>query len=282
LAPLAQYWVADHYRRVEDFKNAEENYQLLFQKWPGSDLIYPARLMEGRAAVARQAYSDAIHYFTNLTFDLNCPPDLKAQALFEYGDATYGDAMMRLSAAETNKPFPSLEEAIRIFNKIQQLFTTNELALLAGGRIGDCYLQLAALDPKYYDAAAQAYQQVMDGVNAGISARSQAEVGLAIVLDKQAGQRSDPDQTQQRKRALDHHLNVVYERNLRGDEQPVPFWVKKAGLEAAKLAEDLQQWEQLGKDGGLYDHLGKILPPLAPSFETKKLKARSRMNSPGT
>ena len=109
LAPLAQYWVADCYRRLEDFKSAEENYQLLFQKWPPSDLTYKARLMAGRAAVARQGYADAIQYFTNLTFDLNCPPGLKAQALFEYGDAT-----ARLESADTNKPLANFEEAIRI------------------------------------------------------------------------------------------------------------------------------------------------------------------------
>jgi len=45
--------------------------------------------------------------------------------------------------------------------------------------------------------------------------------------------------------------------------------------EAAKLAEDLQLWEQLVS---LYDYLEAKLPPLAPLFETKKLKAKSHLS----
>jgi outer membrane protein assembly factor BamD (BamD/ComL family) len=277
LAPLAQYWVADYFSRHDDPRSAEENYQLLFQRWPASDLTYQARLMAGRAAVARQSYADAIRYFTNLTSDLNCPPGLKAHALFEWGDAA-----TRLESTDTNKPLANFEEAIRIFSKLQQLYPTNDLAPLARGRMGDCYLQLAASDSTQYEVVAQAYQQVMDAANAGITARSQAEVGLAAVLDKQGSKKSEPEQTQSRQRAFEHYLNVVYEKNLRDGEKADPFWLKKAGLEAAKLAEELQMWEQLGKDDGLCDYLSKILPPLARSFEAKKLKAKAHLNSPGT
>ena len=87
LAPVAQWWVGDHFYRAGDFVNAEKNYQLLYLNWPASSLAYPARMMAGRAAMGRQGYTDAIGYFTQLTGDTNCPPDLNAQALFAYGSA---------------------------------------------------------------------------------------------------------------------------------------------------------------------------------------------------
>ncbi|HEX4343465.1 MAG TPA: tetratricopeptide repeat protein, partial [Verrucomicrobiae bacterium] len=97
LAPSAQWWVADHFFREGDFPNAEKNYKAIFQNasWMSSDLNiearrigYEARLMAGRAALARSGYADAFSHFTNLTSDASCPADIWAQAVFAYGDAT--------------------------------------------------------------------------------------------------------------------------------------------------------------------------------------------------
>ncbi|MCX6896796.1 MAG: tetratricopeptide repeat protein, partial [Verrucomicrobia bacterium] len=145
LAPLAQNWVADFYLQRGDYKNAEANYQLLFQKWPATPVTYQAQLMAGRAAVARLGYADAAGYFTRLINDLSCPAELVAQAYFEYGDA-----MMRMDSTDTNKPFANFEEAIVIFGKIPQKHPASDLVAPAWGRIGDCYLQLATVAPKYY------------------------------------------------------------------------------------------------------------------------------------
>ena len=270
LAALAQNWVADYYFQQGDFKSAEENYQLLFQKWPASELTYEARMMAGRAAVARLGFSDAVGYFTAVINDVQCPPDLVAQALFAYGDAT-----MRLEPADTNKPSANYEEAIRAFSKLQQLYPTNELFVLAWGRIGDCYLQLAALNPKNYEPSAQAYQTVMDDSRANASVRSQAEVGLALVLDKQVQSKPEADQAEGRQLALQHYLNVAYEKNLREGEKSDPFWVKEAGLKAAKLAEELQMWQQAIS---LYEYLRRLLPALAPVLDSRILKARGHLS----
>jgi tetratricopeptide (TPR) repeat protein len=268
-AALALNWVADYYFQSGDFAKAEENYQLLFQRWPASDLTYQARMMAGRSAAARLGFAEAVGYFTALINDVKCPPSLVAQALFAYGDAT-----MQLESSGTNRPFANVEEAVRAFGKLQQLYPTNELAVLAWGRIGDCYLQLAAQDPKYYDSSAQAYQKVIDNARADCSARSQAEVGLALVLDKQARRKPEAELIEARKLALEHYLNVVYGKNLREGERVDPFWVKKAGLEATKLAEELQMWEQAVK---LYEHLRQLLPSLTPMWDDKILKAKAHL-----
>ncbi|HKI70174.1 MAG TPA: tetratricopeptide repeat protein, partial [Verrucomicrobiae bacterium] len=173
LAPSAQWWIGDYYFRQGDFVNAEKNYQLVFQKWPDSDLAYQARMMAGRSAVARQSYSDAIGYFTNLTSDLNCPADIKTKAIF-----AYGDSLMREDSPDATNKYANIEEAIRVFSKINQLNPTNTQAALAYGKIGNCYLQLAVQDPHQYDAATNAYEQVLQIPGVGVAARSEAKVGL--------------------------------------------------------------------------------------------------------
>ena len=98
LTAQAQWWIADYFWRQGDSLSAEKNFKKLFQDWPASGLAYEARMMAGRAAVGRQGYKEAIEYFTNLTSDLKCPPGLKAQAIF-----AYGDTLMSLPPTETNR-----------------------------------------------------------------------------------------------------------------------------------------------------------------------------------
>ncbi len=277
VAALAQNWVADFYFKQGDFKRAEENYQLLYQRWPESELAYEARMMAGRAAVASLRFADAVMYFTNLINDANCPSNLVAQALF-----AYGDALVRQEPADSNRPLANYEEAIRVFGRLQRLYSGSELATLAWGRIGDCYLQLATQNPNYLTNALAAYKAVVDDPRASVSVRSQAEVGLGIVLDKQAALLPESEQPSARQRALEHYLRVVYQQNLREGELADPFWIKEAGLRALRLAEELQMWEQLAREGGLCDYLAKVLPQLAQSLEARKLRAKTRLTMPGS
>lgn len=270
LAALAQNWVADYYFRRGDFVLAEDNYQLLFRNknWAASGLAYQARLMAARAAAARLGFSDALGYLTNLISDANCPADLVPQVYYELGDAT------ALGAGDTNKPAANYFDAIPIFNKLPQLYPTNPLTPLAVGRIGDCYLQLAAQDPNYLTNAIACYRSVVTNPLAGVTVRSQAEVGLALALDKPAVRRVGAGASPDRQLALQHFLNVVYEKNLRAGEAADPFWVKRAGLEAARMAEDSQLWDQALR---LYQHLEELLPPLRPMIENRILKAKERL-----
>jgi tetratricopeptide (TPR) repeat protein len=153
-------------------------------------------------------------------------------------------------------------------------FPTNRLAVAALGRIAHCHFQLGADDPKrYYDLATEAYQQVLTNSYADVAARSEAEVGLAKVLEKQAALNTDPAKTKLLELALDHYLNVVYGKHLVGDEKPDLYWIKQAGLPAGELAIALKQWEQATK---LYQRLIELLPPLRPELEKRIEKAREQ------
>lgn len=277
LAPSAQWWVADYYFRTGDFLDAEKNYKLIFQNWKTSELAYEARMMAGRAALARLVYPDAIDHFTNLTSNPNCPPALKVQALF-----AYGGALMHLAGGATNQ-LANYEEAIRVFNIIPQSYPTNEAAALAWGEIGNCYLQLATADERQYSAATNAYQQALDLPQAGIGTRSQAQWGQALVLEKMAERKTGDPQLALRKLALNRYLDVFYyEKNLRPGETPAWFWVIKAGMDAERLAELLEDWEAAASLCERLQNLPQPLPQaLSASLEKKKARAREHVADAG-
>jgi TolA-binding protein len=266
LTPLAQRWIADHFWRGDDFVNAELNYQLLFKNHPVSELRFEAQLMAGRAAFARRP-EEALSYFTNLTSDVNCPADIQAQALFASGDTFMA---MAIQPAETNLSRGNFKEAARRFSKVAQLYPDKKIAVLALGKVGDCYWQLGETDPGQYHYAADAYQSVLTNALAGIPERSQAEVGLGLVQEKLGQLASGTNAAALTKQALEHFLNVVYGSNRRESEQPDAFWVKRAGLDALRVAEALQSWDHLAK---LCDTLSELLPPLQPMLEKKKARA---------
>ena len=272
LAPVAQWWIGGYYYNTgTNYVDAEKNYELLFQNWPNSSLADQAKLMAGRAAMGRFGYSDAIQYFISLTSDTNCPPGLALQALF-----AYGSALMQMPSSETNNPLANFEQAIGVFKAIGQSYPQSEQAALAWGEIGDCYLQLAGRPQgaHFYDDATNAYAQVINSPLADAAARSQAQMGVGLVLEKRAAQAAGPDKTALLQQALQNYLDVLYGKNLRNGETADPFWVKKAGLEAASVAETLDEWPQAVN---VYRRLEELLPPLRDSLEKKIENARQHM-----
>ena len=262
LAPLGQWWVADHFFRAGDFVDAERNYKFIFQNinWQASPLVYPAQMMAGRAAVARLGYSDAIRdYFKELEQDTNCPIDLRVQATF-----AHGAALMLSDSTDTNQPLGNFQLATNLFSQICQLYPTNELGALAWGEIGKCALQLSA-----FDEATNAYAQVFNSPFAGISARSQAQIGFGIALEKKAALAAGDDRAVLLRRARDNYLDVfdtVFGANLRDHELADPFWVKKAGLQALPLV------ESFGMDSPdkFINKLEQLLPQLTDALEKKR------------
>ena len=94
-----------------------------------------------------------------------------------------------MDSPDTNNPLANFQLATNVFSQICQLYPTNELGARAWGEIGDCDLQLAN-----YDAATNAYAQVVNSPFANIAARSRAQIGFGIALEKKAaGGRRRPE-----------------------------------------------------------------------------------------
>jgi len=267
-APLAQSWIGDYYFQQEKYDFAELNFLKVSQytNWPSSDLTFEARMMAGRAAFLRQGYAAALGHFTNLINDVNCPKWLFPEAYCALADTfvRYPEAVGASTNAVSN-----YNEAIAALIKVTTAFPNSPSAPLAWGRIGDCYLRLAALDAKQYERAIDAYTNVLKSSLADVAARSQAEVGIAIVLEKQAALQTNSSRTALLSEALRHYLNVVHAKNLRDGEAADPFWVKEAAVAAATLAQEQGQWEVAAS---LYRQLRDLIPPLRKTWEAKLQK----------
>jgi len=130
-----------------------------------------------------------------------------------------------------------------------------------------CYLQLAAVDSNNYERAANAYTNaLLKSDLADARCRSMAEVGLAKVLEKQAEQASSTERAYLLSEALRHYWNVVDGQVLGEDEVADPLWLKEAAMAAARLAEELQRWEEAAN---LYQKLARWAPPLRKTWELK-------------
>jgi TolA-binding protein len=274
LAPRAQLWVADYYYNLGNNPEAERNYQVLLKNtnWPPSELTYQAQLMAGRAAVNRQGWDDAKAYFTKLYAQLNnitneSIVNLRVQALFEHGLT-----LMRVAdPSETNK-LANYEEATRVFGLICEVYPTNRLAVRAWGERANCNLQWA-LARQQYDSLTNvldAYQHVVDSPLADVALRSEAKVGLAVTLSKWAEQKSGKDRIALREQALNHCLDVVYNKILipNTNEQSDLFWTKKAGIEGLDQAHKLQAWSQ---EISLYQRLTNSVWPQMPASTIKQV-----------
>jgi TolA-binding protein len=272
VAQQARFWVAGFYFRQQDFPQAEAQYQMVFQNtnWPVNELTWQARMMAGRSAVARQGLKDAGDYFRSL-FNDECPPEIGAEACF-----ALADVLIEEPSADPAKPLEKYREAIAALSKIPQIYATNRLVPAAWGRIGDCYLQLAGAEAKYYERAQEYYTKVL-AAPASVPVRSQAEVGLGLLWEKQILTLPAVERPEAIKRALEHYLNVVHGNNLNEElgEKADPFWVKKAGLAAANLAETQQQWETAIR---LYQRLQGLLPALQDQWARKIKAAREAMS----
>jgi len=254
LAPLAQWWVADHFYRAGNFVGAETNYELIFQTpaWKNStNLFYQAQLMAGRAAAGRQGWADANSYYLKLLNDTNCVDELKNQARF-----AYAASLMQAPSPDTNNPAMNFQLATNI---LAQMPPTNELGVLALSQIGDCCLQLGALD-----AATNAYAQGMSARAATENLRSRAKVGMGIVLEKKAELADGAARSALWKQARDQYQDVL--DAWRAGELTDAFWAKKAGL---------QELAVLPKTGvndtdQFFTDLEKLFPSLKDTLEKKK------------
>ena len=89
------------------------------------------------------------------------------------------------------------------------MYPTNELGALAWSEIGDCDLQLTN-----YDGATNAYAQVFASPYANISARSQAQIGLGIALEKKAALAAGDDQKALLELALNNYVRCASRRRI--------------------------------------------------------------------
>ncbi len=257
LAPVAQKWIADQQFQSGKFAEAEQVYRQLFERTnllanaPG--MQWEARLSAARSAFFRQDHAAAELLLASVVKATNAPAAEQARAEFYLGD---------VAADQTGRTPDNLIDALPHYQRVANEMKNSPLNPLAWGRLGDCHLQLGNLPQ-----ATEAYRTVTALSPADAATRSQAGLGLARVLDKQA---EAADETEEREKLLQQSLDqcmvIVFGGNLRSvDEKMDPFWVKEAGLMAGDLARRLGRAEQ---ELRLYSRLANELPDM-PLWQAK-------------
>ncbi|MBG86196.1 MAG: hypothetical protein CMO80_04770 [Verrucomicrobiales bacterium] len=264
-ASLAEKWIADYYFNRREFNKAQERYQLLFQKDAGipSLIKYEARFAAGRAAFAGGLYADATNAFIRLINDPGCPEELKPSIWMAIGDTS-------LRAGFEADPYGG---AINAYQRVTNSYPNHRLSPYALGKIGNCHLQLfeqdpANPDPTRLDRATEAYRLCMTYPNAESLARTKAEMGLAVVLEKQG----------KTEEAMQHFANVFYEKNLRPGE-PIDFMqIQEAGY---AIAQAMEQKGEFTDVQNVYRRLQQMFPSIR-SVMAQRIQRARQMASGGT
>lgn len=255
LTPVALQWLGDRFYSTRDYARAELYYQKLFTgtNWSVSPITFQARVLAGRSALGRQDHPEAKRYLTNLLNMADCPTDVRAGAFY-----AYGDVLMSEPGDDPGK----FVDARGAFDRIVSEHGDSVDVPAALGRIGDCNFQL-----KLYGEATNAYTRCMEHPLAGVQARGQAEVKLGKSLEKLAEVETD-NRDELLKQAMYHYLNVFLQQNVNEEknEQPDPFWIQRAGLDAAALAEAQKEFKQAAS---LYRSLKDILPQMSTFLDQR-------------
>ena len=255
LAQTALLMLGDRYSARGDFANAEQAYITIYTNslWKATSAQQHAYLGAAQSALARRSPSTARERLTTLINDPSCPTNLLAEAFFWLGSAWYDE----MPESRTNL-VGNFIEAINAFSKVAQFAPTHDRTPKAWCLIGQCALQIAAVDPKYYATAATNFVKTLNS-SADITWRSRAKVGLANVARKT----SQPDA------ALSHYQDVYYGKLRNPNEDIDPHWTWTAGLEAYRLNLELGRVDDAIK---VYQRLGEIFPARKSLLE-KELKA---------
>ena len=276
LVHVARLWLGNYHFNQKNFEAAERQYSVIFRTLPKprEDILYPAALMAGKASFRLNQYAKTIRYLEFLSSEIQgdeaISPSFRAQV-----ELNLGDALFEKGKNEAPTQNVSVGEARLRFISVGALHPDSRLAAIAWGRSGDASYFL-----KEYPQAIEAYEQVIEMKEADIATRSQAEVALGMVLERQAESPQADAESQDAdsllERALQHYLDVVYLKNLRANELPDPFWLEEAGIKAGNLVEAKQDIETGVK---LYQRLAELLPPLREDWDRLRLALESKSNN---
>jgi len=276
LAYLARMWLGNYHFNLQNFESAERQYTVIMRSTPPNPpyLRHPAALMAGRASFRLNQFKKAVKHLKLLRGDIK--EDESVSSNFKARVAlNLGDAFFEQGKSESPAQAETIEDAILSFSNVGALHPDSRLAAIAWGRYGDASYFL-----KEYPDAIDAYEKVIGLPEADITIRSQAEVALGMVLERQAEAPSKeagaPDAISLIESALQHYLNVVYLKNLRADELPDPFWLEEAGIKAGNLVEAKQDIETGVK---LYQRLAELLPPLREDWDRLRHALESKNSS---
>jgi len=210
--------LAEAYYRRQDFANAQTQFESLAQQNPSGPIAEKALYFAAESAMSTMG-----------------PHSLdRAIELFEKVVQLKGELRWaaRNEQAVIERRLGRPPEALLLYEEVlKNDAKPNEKREALCGK-GDIYFDMGPEDPKNYDRAIEAYDQLAaDGGEPG-HWRNQALFKKGVSLEKK----------EDREGALTTFYKVI-EAQTRPDRSPEFFWFYKAGFNAARLLEDAAKWD---------------------------------------
>jgi TolA-binding protein len=210
--------LAEAYYRRQDFANAQTQFESLAQQNPSGPIAEKALYFAAESAMSTMgphSLDRAIELFEKVV-------QLKGELRWA---ARNEQAVIERRLGRPPEALLLYEEVLKNDAKL------NEKREALCGK-GDIYFDMGPEDPKNYDRAIDAYDQLAaDGAEPG-HWRNQALFKKGVSLEKK----------EDREGALTTFYKVI-EAQSRPDRSPEFFWFYKAGFNAARLLEDAAKWD---------------------------------------
>jgi TolA-binding protein len=235
--------LAEVYYLRQDFSNAETQFELFAQKNPSSPLAEKALFFAAESSMA----SMAPH-----TLD-------RAVSMFDQVAQMKGDLRWaaRNEQAMIERKLGKPQDALLLYEEVlkNDARQSEKREALCGK--GDTYFELSVSDPKNYERAIQAYDQLADNASEAGHWHNQALFKKGVCLEKKADQQA----------ALATFYEVL-DAPVRADRPPELFWFYKAGFNAARLLESGSHW----------DSAARVYQKLVAAGGSRSEEARIRLN----
>jgi TolA-binding protein len=235
--------LAEMYYLRQDFSNAQTQFELFAQQNSSSPLAEKALFFAAESSMARMAphtLDRAISMF-----------DQVAQMKGELRWAARNE--QALIERKLGKP----QDALLLYEEVlkNDARPGEKREALCGK--GDIYFELSTADPKNYDRAIQAYDELAASASEPGHWHNQALFKKGVCLEKKADHEG----------ALATFYRVL-DAPSRSDRAPELFWFYKAGFNAARLLETDSHW----------DSAAKVYQKLVAAGGSRSEEARIRLN----
>jgi tetratricopeptide (TPR) repeat protein len=224
-APEVRFRLAQFAFNAGRYEAAELAFLSFVEKHPGHEYEPQSLFRAGLAAIRRQQFVAGNEILGRMA------QQFPQHALMPYVRFHQAEALVQLGRHST---------AILMFQEVVRLAPNSDLAYVAWGREGDSHFTLASEDPARFEAAARAYQVVLQGGNVRVRDRLQAAYKLGLTYEKMGRQSAALEQYYDGV-IVPYHLALEQSTDDVGVEGRT--WYSRAVRNAVALLERQSAWQ---------------------------------------
>ncbi len=209
------------------YESAEAAFLAFVEKHPDHSYVPQSLFRAGLAAIRRQQFVTGNEILGRMAQQFPQHP------LLPYARFHQAEALVQLGRHST---------AILTFQEVIRLAPNTEIAYMAWGREGDSHYVLAANDPTRLEAAARAYQVVLQGGRVRLHDRLQAAYKLGLTYEKMGRTAAALEQYYDGV-IVPFHLALSEDNGELGSEAKT--WYSRAVRNATAILDRQQEWRSM-------------------------------------